>query len=215
MKWLYRFLIVVGIVLVFSPVAAETYTYYQQGILNSKLMADAGQVDEEDPTVVYPEELTTVEGFSENSREELQVSKPVKEEPINAPFKLTIPKIKLDAVVVDGVGKQDLRKGPGLYPQGSLPGAPGNVAIAAHRTTYGAWFNHLDRLGSGDEITISREGRDIIYQVEKVFTTTKDDWSVIEPMGYNTLTLTTCDPPGSVKRRLIVRARQEAEGDGD
>ena len=41
--------------------------------------------------------------------------------------------------VVEGTDP-DLRKGPGHYPYTPLPGERGTVAIAGHRTTYGAPF---------------------------------------------------------------------------
>src|SRR5438874_2090686 len=67
---------------------------------------------------------------------------------------LLIPKIGLDAYVIEGVDVADLRQGPGHYPGTSLPGQEGNAAIAGHRTTYGAPFGDLDQLAKSDEITI-------------------------------------------------------------
>ena len=54
--------------------------------------------------------------------------------------------IGLDTIVVEGTGSSDLRKGPGHYPDAPLPGQRGTVAIAGHRTTYGAPFRHVDAL---------------------------------------------------------------------
>src|SRR6185436_9514679 len=59
---------------------------------------------------------------------------------------LRIPRIGLDDIVVAGVGREDLKKGPGHYPQTPMPGQLGNSAIAGHRTTYGGPFLHLDEL---------------------------------------------------------------------
>src|SRR5205085_1071336 len=67
---------------------------------------------------------------------------------------LRIPKIGLDSIVVNGVGRSDLRKGPGHYPDTPLPGQRGNAAIAGHRTTYGAPFGNLDQLAPGDSIIV-------------------------------------------------------------
>ena len=44
--------------------------------------------------------------------------------------------------------------GPGHYPETQLPGQRGTVAIAGHRTTYGAPFHNLDELDRGDRIEL-------------------------------------------------------------
>ena len=54
--------------------------------------------------------------------------------------------IGVNDVVVQGTDAGDLRKGPGHYPATPLPGERGTVAIAGHRTTYGAPFRHIDGL---------------------------------------------------------------------
>lgn len=107
-----------------------------------------------------------------------------------------------------GVELRDLRKGPGFYPQSGYP-ATGNVAIAGHRTTYGAPFRHVDRLQAGDEIMLYYGGKVYVYGVESVFETHTRDWSVIDPTPAPALTLTTCHPPGWATKRLIVRAYLE------
>ena len=53
---------------------------------------------------------------------------------------LRIPKIGVEKAVVEGVGVEALKSGPGHYPTTPLPGQPGNAAIAGHRSTYGAPF---------------------------------------------------------------------------
>ncbi|MEW6183958.1 MAG: class E sortase [Bacillota bacterium] len=118
---------------------------------------------------------------------------------------IEIPAIDLDALVVRGTSNGDLWRGPGWYEQSALPGE-GNTAIAGHRTMYGAWFGRLNRLRPGDSIILRYQGRSYTYRVEKTFSVAKNDWSVIQPCGYPVLTLTTCQPLGSSKKRLIVRA---------
>src|SRR5262249_22686755 len=68
--------------------------------------------------------------------------------------RITIPKIGVDQIVVEGVDVGELRPGPGHYPGTPLPGQEGNAAIAGHRTTYGAPFGDLDQLTTGDVITV-------------------------------------------------------------
>lgn len=122
---------------------------------------------------------------------------------------IEIPAIGLSATVVSGTQPSQLKKGPGWYPNSALPGKTGNVAIAGHRSTYGAWFRHLDRLEKGDRIFLFYQNKHFIYRVEEVFLVERDDFSVIEPTNYQALTLTTCHPLNSASQRLVVRAKRE------
>ena len=51
------------------------------------------------------------------------------------------------------------RTAPGHYLKTSLPGQPGTVAIAGHRTTYLAPFRHINEIEDGDEIRRDALGR--------------------------------------------------------
>lgn len=124
---------------------------------------------------------------------------------------IEIPKIGVDHVVVEGVGVDDLKKGPGHYPKTSMPGELGNVVISGHRTTYGAPFYRLDELEVGDEIRLTdREGVYVYYVSEKKVVL-PTDVSVIAPFTDARLTLTTCEPRFSAKKRLIIVAMLKGE----
>lgn len=118
-------------------------------------------------------------------------------------------------VVVQGVGTEQLTQGPGHYPSTPLPseaGPSGNVAIAGHRTTYGAPFRDLDRLRSGDVATLTTADATYRYRVVAQRVVDPSDTSVLDPdplgTGSAMLTLTTCDPPGQATHRLIVFAER-------
>jgi sortase A len=117
---------------------------------------------------------------------------------------LEIPKINLRAVVIHGISEDDLKQGPGFYPQSKYPES-GNVSIAAHRGVYGSWFRHLDRLKPGDEITLTIDGKIYSYTVRESFITHSRDWSVVDSTDIAELTLTTCLYTTTTKR-LIVKA---------
>lgn len=121
---------------------------------------------------------------------------------------LEIPKIGVDAYVVEGVGEDDLRKGPGRYPLTPLPGQMGNAGIAGHRTTYGAPFGPLDELEDGDAIRVTTVQGSFEYRVYKSFVVAPDAYEVLEtdPTRPATLTLTTCHPRYSAAQRLVVKA---------
>ena len=121
--------------------------------------------------------------------------------------RLTIPSIKLDAVVVEGVNRKDLLMGPGHMPQTPEPGQSGNAVISAHRDTF---FRHIYELKKGDYILVQRAGRQFRYQVTGKKVVQPDDISVIKPTPDPQLTLLTCYPTyyiGPAPERLVVFSR--------
>ena len=122
--------------------------------------------------------------------------------------RIRIPRLGVDAMVVEGVTLKALRAGAGHYPETPLPGQPGNVSLAGHRTTFGAPFSDLDRLEVGDEIVLETPVGRYRYEVSaRPWVTHPTDWRVVGPAEGSVLTLTTCEPKGSDDRRLVVRAR--------
>jgi len=119
---------------------------------------------------------------------------------------IRIPKIGVDQAVVEGTGVSDLRKGPGHYRGSSLPGQHGNVAIAGHRTTYGAPFNRLDELDVNDTILVSGRSGQVRYAVTEKRIVSPRSSRVVNDFGDDRLTLTTCNPKFSAAERLIVVA---------
>jgi sortase A len=121
--------------------------------------------------------------------------------------RLRIPTLGVNVVVVQGTSASALRAGAGHYPATPLPGEPGNVAIAGHRTTYGKPFADLDRLEPGDEILLDTPAGPYTYRVARhPYPVANDDWSPIAQTDGQTLTLSTCHPKRSARQRLIVKA---------
>ena len=121
--------------------------------------------------------------------------------------RLQAPSIGLDWIVVSGVGVDDLKKGPGHYPDTPMPGQNGNVGIAGHRTTYGAPFLRIDELKVGDDIVLtSLDGRQFTYKVTDQFIVSPSQTDVLAPSDSPILTLTSCHPRYSAKKRIIVQA---------
>lgn len=130
--------------------------------------------------------------------------------PGDAVAEIIIPRIELDAIVVNGTGTEDLKKGPGLYPGSALPWEPsGRVAIAGHRTTYGAPFWDLDRLKEGDLIQLATEYGTFDYRVVRTEIVQPSATQVLDQTERPTLVLTTCNPRFSAAQRLIVIADRE------
>jgi sortase A len=125
--------------------------------------------------------------------------------PGNALGFIKIPKIGLDMVFVEGISLDDLRKGPGHYPESALPGQPGNVAIAGHRTTYLHPFWSLNELVPGDKVILRTRRGSFTYRIEWVRVVGPKDWTVVAPTSEPSVTLTTCEPRFSAAQRLIAR----------
>lgn len=108
-----------------------------------------------------------------------------------------------------------MRYGAGMYPKTAPPGPRGNLCMAAHRTGPSDFFRDLDKLEKGDEIYLYHEDKSYKYAIDFVRVVDKDDWSVVKPLSYAAITLTTCQSAGGVSnaKRLVVRARMVGEGD--
>ena len=120
---------------------------------------------------------------------------------------LDIPAIGVDRYVVEGVAEGDLQEGPGHYPGTPLPGQAGNVAIAGHRTTFGAPFFRLNEVHSGDLVYLTDAlGTTWVYSVVSQFVVAPSDVAVLDATRVHELTLTTCNPRFEATSRLVVRA---------
>ncbi|MGF1662523.1 MAG: class E sortase, partial [Kineosporiaceae bacterium] len=128
---------------------------------------------------------------------------------------LTIERIGLDAVVVDGVSREDLQRGPGRIPGTAVPGEGANSVVAGHRTTWGAPFARLDEMRLGDRVVWTTTSGSITYEVvaaasgAPVAVVSPTDRSVTEQRpGLDAVTLVTCHPRFSAAERLVVVAHR-------
>ena len=101
-----------------------------------------------------------------------------------------------------------LRRGPGHYPGTPLPGARGTVAIAGHRTTYGAPFRRLDKL----DARRPHRGRDAVRALRLRGRAAADraaDARRGSPSGCATTgsCCRACHPLYSAAKRIVVFAR--------
>ena len=122
--------------------------------------------------------------------------------------RISLPKIGAHYVVVQGTDVDALRKGPGHYPATSFPGQGGTVAIAGHRTTYGAPFNEIDKLKKGDQIVLEMPYGRFNYVVDRTKIVDPTDLGVVKRVpGPEQLVLSACHPLYSASQRIIVFAR--------
>ena len=123
--------------------------------------------------------------------------------------RIRIPEIGVSDVFVEGTAAPDLRRGPGHYPATPLPGQRGTVAIAGHRTTYGAPFHDVDKLARGDRIELDMPYGRFTYRVERLRIVKPTAVEVTDAVGYDRLVLSACHPLYSAAQRIIVFARLE------
>jgi sortase A len=225
-------LLVMGALLLVAPPIAQGIQNRQTArLLQARNSAAAGldsgerrpATDQSDPLEELRTEIRSRRGQSSAPPMSAEVEPPSAGAPtvvsadlpvVETGFRISLPTLGLDWIVRPTVGNDDLAHGPGHYPETAWPGEGGNLAIAGHRTHRGApsYFYTLDQLKPGDTILIHRGNGTWTYRVERLFTTTAYDRSVLAATPEPVLTLTTCDPPGTEDLRLIVRARLVEKG---
>jgi sortase A len=124
---------------------------------------------------------------------------------------LRIPKINLEAPVLDGTDAVTLNHGVGRIAGTAKPGQPGNIGIAGHRDGF---FRGLKDLATGDSIELAtRKGTDT-YVIDRIQIVTPDQVEVLRPRAVPSVTLVTCYPFyvfGSAPERYIVTASLSRE----
>src|SRR5215470_3011885 len=104
---------------------------------------------------------------------------------------LRIPRLQLEAPVLEGTDEFTLNRGVGRIVGTSRPGQGGNVGIAGHRDGF---FRPLKDISTGDLIELVTTSGTDVYAVDRVRITSPDDVSVLRPKAKPSLTLVTCYP---------------------
>ncbi len=118
--------------------------------------------------------------------------------------RIAIPAIGLDSELHQGIRLTTLDRGPGHWPGTAMPGEIGNVVVAAHRTSHGAEFRHLDALNPGDDVVFDTAGGTFTYRVTGTQIVTPDALWITDPTDTPTATLFACHPLGSTAKRIVV-----------
>jgi len=149
-------------------------------------------------------------------------ARPVSIEPVNKDFSIVIEKIganfpiKADVSVTNQDAYYDaLKEGIAHAVTSPYPSEdPGNVYLFAHSSInfwelgkYSKSFNLLRKLEFGDRVHVFYEGKDYVYEIaNKEVVEGWNTYPLTRPVIEPTLTLQTCDPPGTTKNRLVVTA---------
>jgi len=142
--------------------------------------------------------------------------------PVSTDYGIVIEKINANAKVIAGVNPGNekeyvkaLTTGVAEALGSTPPGQPGNVYLFSHSTDapwnivrFNAIFYLLRELESGDRVIIFYENKRYDYIVfDKTIAAPTDVSYLTNRYDFPVLTLQTCDPPGTLLRRLIVRAK--------
>ena len=120
--------------------------------------------------------------------------------------KLTIGRIGLHMMVVQGTDDESLKSGPGHYIASGLPGEGKLIYIAGHRTTYLAPFSSINDIRVGDRIELQVPYGLFTYRVTRHYVVGADDLAVLKNRGRETLRLQACHPRFFATHRYIVDA---------
>jgi sortase A len=192
-----------GITLLWQEPLSAAYGAFEQGKAEDQL----NQLESEYPTPADLAAIAHVKGAANKARILADRFKPHLIEG-HAIGRIIIDRIGLNTVVVQGTNTSSLQKGPGHYRATPIPGQPGTVAIAGHRTTYLAPFRHIDEIQNGDTVQIQMPYAAFTYTVYKHEVVDPGDVGIIKPVGFDQLVLTACHPPYSASQRWAVFAKQ-------
>lgn len=144
--------------------------------------------------------------------------------PVSADYGIVIEKINANARVVANIDPADERSYTNALTQGvaavagsTEPGQPGNLYIFSHSTDapwniirFNAIFYLLRELEVDDRVVVFYKGRRFDYIVyDKQIASPRDLSFLANRYDQPVLTLQTCDPPGTLLNRLVVRAKLE------
>jgi sortase A len=191
-----------GLTLVWQEPFSAAYGALKQGQAKNQL----NELEAEYPSAADLAAIAGVEGTAAKARILAGRFKPHLERG-HAIGRINIDGIGLDIVVVQGTDTGSLQRGPGHYTDTPIPGQPGTVAIAGHRTTYLAPFRDIDEIRDGDEIRIEMPYAAFTYTVEKHELVDPGDVGIIKPIGYDRLVLTACHPLYSAAERYAIFAK--------
>ena len=119
-------------------------------------------------------------------------------------------------IIFPGVGREDLKNGPGHFPETPMPGQLGNSAIAGHRTTYGAAVPRPRpargrRRDRRHDALRRRASPTVVTSIEIVDPSDREVIATTDP-DVASLTLITCHPAYSASQRLGHPCRARPRG---
>ena len=118
------------------------------------------------------------------------------------PWRIKIPKLRIDAPITEGTSSEALRRTVGHFEQTDK--WKGNVCLAGHNRGYRCnFFQEINKLQKGDIIIYCTRKQERRYKVVINTVIKETDWSYIENTEDNRITLITCEMNRKEYRRCI------------
>ena len=151
---------------------------------------------------------TPIKTYADNSEKVEQAATT----PIPAENRLFIPALGLDEKIYDG-GLEQLKNGVLRRGHTSTPDEGSNTVLVGHRFAYGTRgvFYHLDKVKTGDMLTLHWEGKRYDYKVSEISVVAPAQVEVEDPTENEVLTVYTCTPLWTATDRLVLRADKIGE----
>lgn len=201
----------------FGPVLASELNYRKDQLLGVRYTVATAIITSqghEQPSSSTDQPTVSFGGLTSSSEKIIR--------PENTDYGITIEKINANAKVVASVNPgneteyaQALKQGVAEALGSTKPGENGNLFIFSHSAgasidiiRFNAIFYLLRELEKGDRVIIFYQNRRYDYLVfDKTITNPADVSFLTNRYDVPVLTLQTCDPPGTLLNRLIVRAK--------
>lgn len=181
-----------------DPVTAA-YTWWQQRQLSSDYAAAVDSFEPQRTATQGRAEQTTLAAVARAYRRESAAGAAIS--------RIRVPRLGLQAIVVNGTDSAVLKRGPGLHPKTYMPGEGELVYIAGHRTTFGAPFARIDALRRGDRVTLEMPYGTFTYRIERHSIVDATDLSVLRSRGVEEIALQACHPRFFATQRYIAWGR--------
>ena len=118
---------------------------------------------------------------------------------------LRLPRVQVDAKVLQGDSEAEFRVGVGHYTGSYLPGQGGNILLSGHRSMY---LRNIEYAAVGDIVEFETTYGIFTYQVRTIKIIKDTDVSIAEQTGREILTMYTCYPfsviGNSVQRFVVI-----------
>ena len=154
-----------------------------------------------------PEEPGTVPAHLRNLVEgESPPAVPIPTPGPEAPTRIVIPALNVDALIVEGDTWEQLKLGVGHHLGSANPGERGNMVLSAHNDVYGEIFRRLSELELGDEVVVYAGQQPYRYTVTAKQIVEPTEVSVLASTTRPVATLISCYPYMVDTHRIVVIA---------
>ncbi len=163
------------------------------------------------PEIAFRMSANKFQGYAYQSTKTIEVLQEEAKElpPIPEDNRLVIPKIYVNAPIVDGEDESVLDFGMWRIPNTSTPDKGGNTVIAGHRTLYTSGpdtLYNLDKIEINDLLLVYWQGKEYVYKVYDITEVSSESMEILDNTIDSRITLFSCTPKWTSEQRLVVKA---------